>query len=125
MWSTFLDIDEFVVLRNHSSIGEFLRDVAPEGGAVVLNWSVFGCNGTVKQSHEPVLVRFVQSAAFTNAYVKTTAYLPHVRKPSIHNMILHHGYPCEPTPVKNPETSYPDPLYDIGFNNFYFQKPAL
>jgi hypothetical protein len=93
MWSTFLDIDEFVVLRNHSSIGEFLRDVAPEGGAVVLNWSVFGCNGTVKQSHEPVLVRFVQSAAFTNAYVKTTAYLPHVRKPSIHNMILHHGYP--------------------------------
>jgi hypothetical protein len=88
MWSTFLDIDEFVVLRNHSSIGEFLRDVAPEGGAVVLNWSVFGCNGTVKQSHEPVLVRFVQSSAFTNKHFKTTAYLPHVLDPSIHNTYM-------------------------------------
>jgi hypothetical protein len=93
MWSTFLDIDEFVVLRNHSSIKEFLRDVAPEGGSVVLNWSLLGCNGTLQQTPEPVLVRFVQSSAFTNKHFKTTAYLPHVLDPSIHNTYMLPGFP--------------------------------
>jgi hypothetical protein len=93
MWSSFIDVDEFVVLRNHSNIKEFLRNVAPDGGSVVLNWSVFGCNGTVQRTSKPVLVRFVQSSSKTSPQIKTTAYLPHVFDPIIHHIILHPGFP--------------------------------
>jgi hypothetical protein len=43
-WVTFLDVDEFIVLRRHESLPAFLsafRDV----GSVRLNWHVFGHNG--------------------------------------------------------------------------------
>ncbi len=43
-WVTFLDIDEFIVLRRHESLAAFLASFE-EFGSVRLNWHVFGHNG--------------------------------------------------------------------------------
>lgn len=43
-WAGFLDIDEFVVLKQDSSISEFLAKYI-DYYSVGLNWSVFGSNG--------------------------------------------------------------------------------
>lgn len=92
-WGSFIDVDEFVVLRNHNSIKEFLHDVAPDGGAVVLNWSVFGSNNTMKYHPGPVLARFIQTTPKADRHVKTTAYLAHVHDPNIHNCTMKPGFP--------------------------------
>jgi hypothetical protein len=43
-WVVFLDGDEFLTLRNHPRLPEFLAEFE-EFGAVVLQWHVFGHNG--------------------------------------------------------------------------------
>lgn len=43
-WMAFIDIDEFIVLRRHVSIHEFLAEFV-DAEAVVLTWHVFGHNG--------------------------------------------------------------------------------
>ncbi|AEV98659.1 hypothetical protein A4D02_34825 [Niastella koreensis] len=42
-WITFIDGDEFIVLRKHDTINEFLLDF-PEAVSITLHWHVFGHN---------------------------------------------------------------------------------
>lgn len=94
-WAAFIDADEFIVLRNHSSIQEFLHDVAPDGGSVVLNWSVFADLNVTTKGHEPgpVTARFIYTTPNPNQHIKTIAYLPHAASPNIHNTAMLPGYP--------------------------------
>jgi hypothetical protein len=43
-WISFIDVDEFIVLRKDASLPQFL-DRFPNAGAVSLNWHYFGHNG--------------------------------------------------------------------------------
>lgn len=43
-WIGFIDVDEFIVLRKHQDLIEFLADFR-DANAVVLTWHVFGHNG--------------------------------------------------------------------------------
>ena len=43
-WVTFLDVDEFIVLRRHETLAAFLSSFG-DAGSVRLNWHVFGHNG--------------------------------------------------------------------------------
>jgi hypothetical protein len=43
-WITFIDGDEFIVLRKHETINEFLADF-PDAVSISLRWHVFGHNG--------------------------------------------------------------------------------
>lgn len=43
-WITFIDGDEFIVLRKHETIREFLADF-PDAVSISLRWHVFGHNG--------------------------------------------------------------------------------
>ena len=44
-WVLFLDADEFVVLRRHETVQDFLNEFPPHVNAVSLNWHLFGHNG--------------------------------------------------------------------------------
>ena len=93
VWAAFIDIDEFIVLREHSDIKAFLHDVAPDGGSVVLNWNIMVSNGSLAYDSTPVVERFTLTSVEPNLHVKTIAYLPHVRRPNIHNTYLKKGHP--------------------------------
>ncbi|MEO6523831.1 MAG: glycosyltransferase family 92 protein [Mucilaginibacter sp.] len=43
-WVIFLDVDEFIVLRQHSNLSSFLSEFQT-ASAISLNWHVFGHNG--------------------------------------------------------------------------------
>jgi hypothetical protein len=82
-WITFIDGDEFIVLRKHDTINEFLAGF-PEAISITLRWHVFGHNGyyddppgliiaslirrkrmpvyTVKSITRPQVIRDIQSA---------------------------------------------------------------
>lgn len=57
-WIAFFDTDEFLVLKHHSSISEYLDDAPAETGAIAINWLNFGSNGETKYRDEPVVERF-------------------------------------------------------------------
>ena len=92
-WGAFMDIDEFIVLRKHTNIKALLHDLAPDGGSVVLGWSIFGSSGAVTREPGPVVSRFVMTSEKPDKHIKTIAYLPHARDPIIHNVLMKTGHP--------------------------------
>jgi hypothetical protein len=68
-WVGFLDVDEFVVVKDGSSISEFLRSF-PSAAAVALHWRVFGSGGRTLRSEFPSIRSYTLRAADTNPHVK-------------------------------------------------------
>ncbi|MFZ0275162.1 MAG: glycosyltransferase family 92 protein [Acidobacteriaceae bacterium] len=56
-WVGFVDADEFVVVRNGQSIGEFL-DGFPMAPGVGLHWRMFGSSMHKKRPGEPVILAY-------------------------------------------------------------------
>lgn len=58
-WVAFFDIDEFLVLKNHSSVVPFLIERSPPRGSVAVNWVLFGTsNHTQKVNDAPVTLTY-------------------------------------------------------------------
>jgi hypothetical protein len=76
-WVAFVDCDEFIVLRKHTSILDFLKEYCnhPTRSAIALNWYLFGSNGHKTYKPEYVTKRFTRRQAFGSKYVKTIAKL--------------------------------------------------
>ncbi|EHH68006.1 discoidin domain-containing protein [Gluconobacter morbifer] len=56
-WITFLDIDEFFLLRNVDNVGNFMSKFQ-EDDAVYFNWSMFGTNSFEKRPEGSVLLNY-------------------------------------------------------------------
>ena len=46
-WAAFIDIDEFLVMRKHRHVADFLEEYC-EAGAVLLSWLVFGTSNNTE-----------------------------------------------------------------------------
>jgi hypothetical protein len=68
-WVGFVDADEFVVLRDNRSIGEFLAKFPARVG-VALHMYMFGSNGHKDRPHGPVIVEYTRRSAPLNGHVK-------------------------------------------------------
>ena len=68
-WVGFIDADEFVVLRDSRSIGEFLSDYRTQVG-VALHWYMFGSNGHKSRPSGPVIAEYTTRADGPNWHVK-------------------------------------------------------
>lgn len=72
-WVIFLDVDQFLVLNQHSSIQEFLLEYGdiPEGvDAIAANWMTFGDNGNEKMVEGGVLERFTRRGKFSDRHIQ-------------------------------------------------------
>ena len=58
-WAAFIDIDEFIVLKQKSDISSFLIDYN-DYNSVALNWSVFGAAGLKFNGDYSVIKRFTK-----------------------------------------------------------------
>ena len=56
MWCAFIDIDEFIVLKKHKNIMEFLNEYNYD--SIALNWLMFGTSNEKEYRDEPVTKRF-------------------------------------------------------------------
>ncbi len=73
-WIANIDTDEFIVLKKHDNIHAYLKDVGKEGGAISLNWYLFGSSGEQEYRDEPVIKRFTKRCKDVNRHVKSIVY---------------------------------------------------
>jgi hypothetical protein len=66
----YIDVDEFLFLKRHSTIQEFLGDFGHCSG-VAIPWRMFGSNGLTSYDPRPVTVRFPNGAESTHSHFKS------------------------------------------------------
>lgn len=82
-----IDIDEFIVLKKHNNIKEFIKEYIYDGennimcGGIGMNWRFFGDSNNTTDTNEPLTCRFIKRQETGNLHVKT-----------IFNKIFYGGY---------------------------------
>ncbi|MGB9028508.1 MAG: glycosyltransferase family 92 protein [Acidobacteriaceae bacterium] len=121
-WVGVLDADEFVVLRDGSSIGEFL-DRFPHAPGVALHWRFFGSSMHRIRPAAPVILAYQHRSPAPNAHVKTF-----VRPERTAQSRNPHSWFYYPIGTAVDEHSHPvygslgAPTADLAWINHYFCK---
>lgn len=79
-WVSFIDIDEFIVLKKHRNIKEFISEYSESDiNGIAINWVLFGNNGheDIIDNNYSVLERFTKRQVETNQHTKALLKLPH------------------------------------------------
>lgn len=83
-WVAFMDVDEFLVLKVHNNIKEFLSDYRDFNG-VAINWYLFGDNNhSTLNGNYSVLKRFTKRAKKIDSHVKCIVKPKSISKYRIH-----------------------------------------
>jgi Glycosyl transferase family 2 len=84
-WVAFFDVDEFLVLKKHNNIKDFLNDYN-DLPAIGINWVLFGNNGHTKVDNEySLLKRFTKREKNVNYHVKCIVKIQSNTRMDIHN----------------------------------------
>lgn len=89
-WLCFLDIDEFLFLKDGSDIRSFVGRFGKDVGSISFNWAMF-YSVDENTSNEPV-TKSVNLFLEENGHVKTIARLEAIRVPCIHSFRLAPGF---------------------------------
>ncbi len=66
-----IDLDEFIVLKKHKNICDFIKDyIKDDCSAIAMNWRFFGSSGHKHQTNEPLTQRFTKCEEKGNFHVK-------------------------------------------------------
>lgn len=76
-WVSFHDIDEFVVLKKHKNITEFLEEYCPHG-SISLNWLCFGTSNQKSYTPFPVTQRFQRCESKPDQHVKSISVIKEI-----------------------------------------------
>jgi hypothetical protein len=86
-WVAFFDIDEFLVLKKHANVKDFILDYS-DLPSIGINWVLFGNNGIHKIDNEySVIKRFTKRQVGVNIHVKCIVKLKDNVSMSIHNPV--------------------------------------
>jgi hypothetical protein len=87
-WAAFFDVDEFLVLKKHKTIKEFVLDYNDKAG-VGINWVMFGNNGhtEVIDNEYSQIKRFTKREKGINNHIKTILNLKYNFLMDIHNPV--------------------------------------
>lgn len=121
-YAAFFDVDEFLVLKKHKNIKEFLADY-PTAPAIGINWAMFGDNGLtgVTDGNYSVINRFTKRAEFW-AQIKCIVKLePYTLVHPHHPLSSHWVSPDEPEVPRNGADN-PNGTYNIAQLNHYWCK---
>lgn len=69
-WIGFIDVDEFIVLYQHDSIVQLLKETC-ERGSLALHWILFGTSGHKQYVDAPVTLRFQHTTPQHRDFIKT------------------------------------------------------
>lgn len=118
-WAAFLDVDEFLVLKKHNKIKDFILDYSNEE-SIGVNWVFFGDNGLTKESTKGVLERFTKRQKSPNEHIKSIVRLNSAKYMNVHN---HSGRSVD-TNFKRIDNSpfNPNGPIDVAQINHYFVK---
>ncbi len=67
-----IDIDEFVVLKKHKNINEFIKEyIKGFTVGIGMNWVFFGSSNLTEPTNEPVTQRFTKCSKIPDRHIKT------------------------------------------------------
>ena len=67
-----IDIDEFIVLKKHNNICDFINEyIVGDCQGIGMNWRFFGSSGKTEKTDEPVTLRFTMCEKKGNDHIKT------------------------------------------------------
>lgn len=71
-WAAFLDIDEFLVLKKHKNVKDFILDYS-EHNSIGVNWCLFGDNNlnSVENNNFSVIQRFTKKQKNFDSHIKS------------------------------------------------------
>eukprot|EP00550_Attheya_septentrionalis_P006521 CAMPEP_0198285180 /NCGR_PEP_ID=MMETSP1449-20131203/4492_1 /TAXON_ID=420275 /ORGANISM="Attheya septentrionalis, Strain CCMP2084" /LENGTH=349 /DNA_ID=CAMNT_0043982485 /DNA_START=240 /DNA_END=1289 /DNA_ORIENTATION=- len=73
-WAAFFDVDEFLVIKKHEHVSDFLEDHCVNG-AIAVNWFFFGESSRIVYTPLPVTKRFIYRVPSVNQHVKSIVRL--------------------------------------------------
>lgn len=79
IWAAFIDVDEFICLKKHSNINEFLKDYESFNG-VALNWAMFVSKTDSDEEKKGAVKRFFYREQTQNKHVKIIVNLKRGRE---------------------------------------------
>jgi len=121
LWTAFIDVDEYIVLRKHPTIQSFMSEVAPTGGAVAIHRVQFGSNGQLNYQKAPVLSRFTARKTAAERTTKLIVYLPDVVEVQLYHSVLRNAtYTVRPNGKKINKRDTPS--IEIASINHYYTK---
>jgi len=89
-----IDIDEFIVLKKHENISDFIKEyIVGDCQAIGMNWRFFGSSGKTEKTNEPLTIRFTMCEEKGNQHIKTlfsTEYF--INWGTCHDVKLQNGY---------------------------------
>jgi hypothetical protein len=89
-----IDIDEFIVLKQHSNICEFIEEyIKDDCQAIGMNWRFFGSSGLTEKTNKPITERFTMCSLNANEHIKTLFKKDNFLHFNFcHNVILKYGH---------------------------------
>ena len=67
-----IDIDEFIVLKKHTNICDFINEyIVGDCQGIGMNWRFFGSSGKTEKTVEPVVTRFTMCQEKGDKHIKT------------------------------------------------------
>jgi len=67
-----IDIDEFIVLKKHNNICDFIDEyIVGDCQGIGMNWRFFGSSGRTEKTNEPNTIRFTMCEKKGNIHIKT------------------------------------------------------
>ena len=90
-WIGFIDSDEMVRVKETKTLPEFLKEFESYAGLFV-GWIMYGANGRVKKSNEPVRQRFTKTTDYDGQDGVGKVFVQPVM---MRQMLTHSGYPVE------------------------------
>lgn len=93
-WAAFLDVDEFLVLKKHTNVKEFINDyiLYPSIG---INWVLFGNNNLEESvSDYSMIERFTKRQEKVNSHIKSIVNLKNTVIMNIHCPVNIHNVDC-------------------------------
>ena len=85
-WAAFLDVDEFLVLKKHKNVKDFINEYKEYNG-IGINWVLFGDNGHKKVIDDEfgVIKRFTKRGIKVNPHIKTILNLSTFCQMAVHS----------------------------------------
>jgi hypothetical protein len=121
-WAAFMDCDEFIILKKHNNIVDFLNDYDNFSG-VGLNWLFFGTANQTEFQNEPVTKRFQYCSNKLDLQIKCIIKINKIYKYTTpHSPLLVEGIICNINKNKI-ESDFNDDLNsDVAYIHHYYTK---
>jgi hypothetical protein len=131
-WIAFIDIDEFIVPMNQSSLKAYLHqfDLEPSVGAICVNWQLYGTSNINKLENDQLVTesfvmkapeKFVAGSLLSNNHFKSIVRPNAVSKMLIHYATLKKGF--NEYPLRNPKAkasmSRPLNIAELRINHYW------